>query len=146
MFQMHSVGEQAPYDEEDSFVNRKNFHSINTQVVCDATLRVIDLVAMWPGSTHDSFMLMNSVTGIKFTEGEMPDGWLIGDSGYPLRPWLMTPILHPATEAEQRYSRSQSGLMQMFSRITTASKAGVSNTRPAGQIRPASCPIPARDV
>ena len=52
----------APSDEEDGFVNRKNFHSINTQVICDATLRVTDLVARWPGSTHDSFILMNSGT------------------------------------------------------------------------------------
>ncbi|KAK0156625.1 putative nuclease HARBI1 [Merluccius polli] len=68
----------APSDEEDGFVNRKNFHSINTQVICDATLRVTDLVARW-----------------------------LGDSGYALRPWLMTPILHPATEPEQRYSRAR---------------------------------------
>ncbi|KAK0141582.1 putative nuclease HARBI1 [Merluccius polli] len=98
---------KAPSDEEDGFVNRKNFHSINTQVICDATLRVTDLVAKWPGSTHDSFILMNSGTGIKFNEGEMPDGWLLGDSGYTLRPWLMTPILHPATEPDERYSRAQ---------------------------------------
>ncbi len=30
-----------------------------------------------------------------------------GDSGYPLRPWLMTPILHPASEAHERYTRAQ---------------------------------------
>lgn len=89
------------------YVNRKNVHFINVQVICDATLRVTDLVAKWPGSTHDSFMLMNSGTGIKFNEGQMQDGWLLGDSGYPLRPWLMTPIIHPATEAERRYTRAQ---------------------------------------
>ncbi|KAK0150631.1 putative nuclease HARBI1 [Merluccius polli] len=80
---------------------------IAIKVICDATLRVTDLVAKWPGSTHDSFILMNSGTGIKFNEGEMPDGWLLGDSGYTLRPWLMTPILHPATEPDERYSRAQ---------------------------------------
>ncbi len=29
------------------------------------------------------------------------------DSGYPLRLWLMTPILHPASEAHERYNRAQ---------------------------------------
>ena len=67
-------------DEEEAFVNRNNFHSINTQVICDATLRVTDLVAKWPGSTHDSFVLMNSGTGITFNEGEMPGGWLLGEN------------------------------------------------------------------
>ena len=61
-------------------MNRKNFHSINTQVICDATLRVTDLVAKWPGSTHDSFVPMNSGTGIQFNEGEMPGGWLLGEN------------------------------------------------------------------
>lgn len=29
-----------------------------------------------------------------------------GDSGYPLQPWLMTPILHPVTNNESRYNRA----------------------------------------
>ncbi|XP_038065722.1 putative nuclease HARBI1 [Patiria miniata] len=33
-------------------------------------------------------------------------GVLIGDKGYALRPWLMTPILKLATNAERRYNRS----------------------------------------
>ena len=61
-------------------MNRKNVHSINPQVICDATLRVTDLVAKWPVITHDSFVLMNSGTGIKLNEGEMPGGWLLGEN------------------------------------------------------------------
>ncbi|KAK0151909.1 Gem-associated protein 2 [Merluccius polli] len=50
----------APSKDEDVFVNRKKVHSINTQIVFDATFHIIDVVAKWPGSTHDSRILMGS--------------------------------------------------------------------------------------
>lgn len=59
-------------------MNRKNFHSINVQIVCDATLTITNVVSKWPGNTHDSFMLLNSALGLQFQEGHIPDGWLLG--------------------------------------------------------------------
>lgn len=47
----------APEQDEALYVNRKRYHSINVQVVCDARYRLIDVVARWPGSTHDSRIL-----------------------------------------------------------------------------------------
>ena len=34
----------------------------------------------------------------------MFDGLILGDSAYPLRDWLMTPILNPQTDQERRYN------------------------------------------
>jgi hypothetical protein len=56
--------------------------------------RFTNIVVKWPGSTHDSFILNNSgipdaMTGI--------NGWLLGDSGYPLKKWLMTPLITQPT-------------------------------------------------
>ena len=45
-----------PGDDEKAYVNRKNFHSINVQVVCDANLVFLDVCARCPGSAHDSFI------------------------------------------------------------------------------------------
>ncbi|XP_035828067.1 LOW QUALITY PROTEIN: putative nuclease HARBI1 [Aplysia californica] len=45
---------QAPGEQEHEFVNRKNFHSLNVQVVCDADLLYINVVANCPGSVHDA--------------------------------------------------------------------------------------------
>jgi len=36
------------------YVNRKGFYSINVQVVCDAQRRILDIIARWRGSVHDS--------------------------------------------------------------------------------------------
>ena len=45
------------------FFNRKKVHSINTQVVFDANFNILDVVAKWPGATHDSRILM--VSGLR---------------------------------------------------------------------------------
>ena len=44
----------APREYEQEYVNRKNYHSINIQLVFDAQYRILDVVAQWPGSVHDS--------------------------------------------------------------------------------------------
>lgn len=43
----------------------------------------MNIVAKWPGSTHDSFILENSALKDMFERGAIPEGWLLGDSGYP---------------------------------------------------------------
>ncbi|KAK0143408.1 putative nuclease HARBI1 [Merluccius polli] len=43
----------APSKDEDVFVNR-------TKIVVDATFNILDVVAKWPGSTHDPRILMGS--------------------------------------------------------------------------------------
>ncbi|CAB1315858.1 unnamed protein product, partial [Coregonus sp. 'balchen'] len=70
------VAIKGPRDEEEINVNQNNFHSINVQVVCNGTLAFTNVVAKWPGSTHESFIVSNSGLGIKFEEGHIPDGWL----------------------------------------------------------------------
>jgi len=47
----------APHKDELVYVNRKGFHSINIQAVCDANLIFQDIVARWPVSHHDSFIM-----------------------------------------------------------------------------------------
>uniref|UniRef100_A0AAR2JGW4 Putative nuclease HARBI1 n=1 Tax=Pygocentrus nattereri TaxID=42514 RepID=A0AAR2JGW4_PYGNA len=95
---------RAPSQNEAAFINRKQIHSINVQVICDATMTLTNVVARWPGSTHDSFILRNSSVGTRLENGAVRDGWLLGDSGYPLKRWLLTPFPNPQSTEERRYN------------------------------------------
>lgn len=69
---------KAPSENEDAFVNRKGVHTINVQAVCDAKMKLQNVVARWPGSTHDSFVWRASSLHNWFESGHVQDGWLLG--------------------------------------------------------------------
>ena len=74
------IGVKAPSDEEHIYVNRKNFHSINVQGVCDANMKLLDVVAKWPGSAHDSFVWSNSALCQMFENGTITGGYFLGNN------------------------------------------------------------------
>jgi len=52
-------------------------------------LRFTDVVAQWPGSCHDSAIFQNC--SLKDWLEQRRSGWLVGDSGYALKPYMLTP-------------------------------------------------------
>ena len=96
---------QAPTLQEYEYVNRKGYHSLNVQLICNAYCKIINCVVKWPGSTHDSRILKESAVYRECEDG-LHEGIILGDSGYPLKDWLMTPVLNPRNRAEERYNRS----------------------------------------
>lgn len=76
----------------------------------DARYRFLNVNARYPGSTHDAFIWTSSVvsTFLEAKQREFNDSeWLyivLGDSGYPLQPWLMKPYDQPATPNEIAYN------------------------------------------
>ena len=59
------------------------YYSLNVQVVCDAEQRITNIVARWPGSTHDSRIFDLSSLKEEFEQEEHGQGILLGDAGYP---------------------------------------------------------------
>ncbi|XP_011858265.1 PREDICTED: putative nuclease HARBI1 isoform X1 [Vollenhovia emeryi] len=94
-------------EDGEVYRNRKGYFSINTQVVINAKFEIIDIVARWPGSAHDSTIFDHSRIKTLFEMGRFGDSILLGDSGYPTLPYLMTPLLHPTTAAQHLYNESQ---------------------------------------
>lgn len=91
----------------ESYQNRKGFFSINVQTICDAKLRIQDIVARWPGSAHDSTVFLNSAIRRKFEIGAMGDSLLVGDSGYALKKYVMIPFEEPTGVGQNRYNEAQ---------------------------------------
>nr|XP_038028189.1 putative nuclease HARBI1 [Anas platyrhynchos] len=122
---MH-VALRAPSENEVAFRNARNFHSMNMQVVCDAAGAITNVVAKFPGSCPNAAVLENSALA-RLLEGARPEGaWLLGDRSYPLKTWLMTPILFPV--------RGGRGALQR------AAPPGAG--RPAPDPRPPQAPLP----
>ncbi|XP_020298875.1 putative nuclease HARBI1, partial [Pseudomyrmex gracilis] len=94
-------------EEAEVYRNRKGIFSINVQAVCNSALKFVDIVARWPGSTHDSTILNASTIRARFMNGEMGNALLLGDGGYACSHFLLTPLSEPHTQAEQLYNESQ---------------------------------------
>jgi len=94
-------------EDNELYRNRKGYFSINVQVIINARLEIIDIVARWPESTHDSTIFNNSRIKTLFEIGTFDDGLLLGDSGYPNLSYLITPLLNPTTPAEHLYNETQ---------------------------------------
>ena len=71
----------SDHPQPEIFRCRKGFFSINSQIVCGPDHTIYNIVARWPGSTHDSRIFNNS-TLISRLEGNELNGFLLGDGGY----------------------------------------------------------------
>lgn len=97
-------------EQEHVYLNRKGYHSKNVQIICDSNLEILHVNANYGGSAHDSFIWRQSSAYIhmrnRYVAGDR-NTWLLGDSGYPQQPWLMTRFRDPAEDSpEARYNNS----------------------------------------
>ncbi|RVE41373.1 hypothetical protein evm_013977 [Chilo suppressalis] len=84
-----------PANNEERFYNRKQYHSLNVQIICDSDLNILSVDASYPGATNDATVwqmhpLYNYLLECR-RNGETL--WVLGDSGYPQRTHTMTPIV-----------------------------------------------------
>jgi nuclease HARBI1 len=93
-------------NDAEIYRNRKGYFSINVQLTCDNTGYILDVVARWPGSVHDSTIFDNSYIRAHL-ETSPADGYLVGDGGYACRRYLLTPVYNPTTQPEKKYNVAQ---------------------------------------
>ncbi|XP_066588155.1 putative nuclease HARBI1 [Prorops nasuta] len=118
---------EDPLYPEHIYINRKGYHSINVQlcssnritIICDSSLKIINVNAKFPGSTHDSHIWNNSniLPLMQDVSSHRQQLFLLGDSGYSLRPWIITPILNcDLSSAEERYNKRHASTRSLIER------------------------------
>ncbi|XP_050321016.1 putative nuclease HARBI1 [Bactrocera neohumeralis] len=84
----------GPKHNKHSFYNRKGYFSLNALVVCDQKMRFRFIDASHPGACHDS--LVWNVSELKrHICNNRSNFWMLGDAGYPLESFLLTPYRTP---------------------------------------------------
>ncbi|XP_015120747.1 putative nuclease HARBI1 [Diachasma alloeum] len=93
-----------PIHPENIYVNRKGYHSLNVQLICDADFKILNVNARYPGSANDCAIWNDSNIQPLMRRLHNYNGerfYLLGDAGYPLRPWLMTPFKDPLDDSPE---------------------------------------------
>ena len=93
---------KKPSNDAHAYINRKGVASINIMLVCGLNLQIYYSLVKYPGGAHDSYILNNSQLCANWTENP-PNGWLLGDAGYPLKRWLMTPVTQITSQKDATY-------------------------------------------
>ncbi|KOB76687.1 Uncharacterized protein OBRU01_02427, partial [Operophtera brumata] len=115
---------KPPAVEEHLYFCRKNYHSMNVQMICDSNYRILNVNPKYGGSHHDSFIWENSVVNeyVQNLHQNNEMVWLLGDSGYAQRPWLMTPFSNVAADSpegfyNQKHIRARVTIENTFGRL-----------------------------
>ncbi|XP_064292640.1 putative nuclease HARBI1 isoform X2 [Plodia interpunctella] len=113
--------------ENERYFNRKHFHSRNVLIICDSDLNILSVDASFGGASHDSFIWNQHPIKDHLTQlinaGE--SAYLLGDSGYAQREYMMTPIVDAAAGSpEEHYTK-----MHVTARNTVEHTIGVLKNR-----------------
>lgn len=118
----HIALSALPKEIEFAFMNRKGFHSVNTQFVVDIKYRILSVNARYPGSTHDALVWRSSLVNsclkrMADHNGESWEYYMLADHGYPLQPWLLKPYDSCETWAEMTFNSRLRKLRSLVERV-----------------------------
>eukprot|EP01018_Ginkgo_biloba_P019334 Gb_33835 [translate_table: standard] len=108
---------QLPPNESSSYwYDQDHNYSMVLQAIVDSNMRFMDVFTGWFGSINDARLLRNSSFYRLCEGGERLNGpsfcigifymreYIIGDGGYPLLPWLITPLSGVLTYSQREFN------------------------------------------
>ncbi|XP_065310189.1 putative nuclease HARBI1 [Dermacentor albipictus] len=111
----------APKGERKAaFMCRKGYYALKCMFICDADMKILAVNPLRPGLDHDAFVWRTTWLRRRFQAGRIvnPGEYLLGDSGFPLEPWLLTPVPGdpPAQTAEGQYHTAHGAMRSVVER------------------------------
>ncbi|XWS07593.1 hypothetical protein CRYUN_Cryun41cG0002400 [Craigia yunnanensis] len=96
--------------------NQKPSYSITVQGVVDQKGVFTDVCIGWPGSMPDDQVLEKSALYQRANKRGLKDIWIVGNSGYPLRDWVLVPYTH------QNLTWAQHGFNEKIGKVQNVAK------------------------
>lgn len=81
-------------------------------------MRILNINARYPGASHDSYIWGCSIIS-EFFEETFDETWeycMLGDSGYPLQPWLITPFKRELNDGQKTFNKNHKRLRSLVER------------------------------
>uniref|UniRef100_A0ACD5WND3 Uncharacterized protein n=1 Tax=Avena sativa TaxID=4498 RepID=A0ACD5WND3_AVESA len=110
--------------------DHENNHSITVQVGVDPDTKITDIFIGWSGSILQSSDLFKACENgqvlngskLKLSDESEVGEYIIGDAGYPLLPWLLTPyqekdLSGPKLEFNRRHSAARTIAQKVLARL-----------------------------
>ena len=119
--------------DPDAFNCRKMYHAIQMQNVALPNLSFTDAFVGWPASRTDSHILQQSPLYHNHRTLLGPSDYLFGDSGYPIKSWLITPYtkkqIKKMPTAEKRRSAKDFNFNHASTRVVVEQAFGLLKSR-----------------
>jgi len=100
----HFVLQNAPTKEKEVYFTRKKRYALHCQDIVDHRGIFLDYDVGWPGSVHDAKVYKYSHFYLNRSSLIKENDFLIGDSAYPLSPFLIKPYNKPNNE-QKRFNK-----------------------------------------
>ncbi|GES94172.1 putative nuclease HARBI1 [Rhizophagus clarus] len=100
----HFILNEVPAQDPTAFFTRKKRYVIHCQGIVDFKGIFINYIIGWPESVHDARVYANSdffLNKAKYIEG---DDYVLGDSAYPISPFLIIPFKNPSNHRQRQFN------------------------------------------
>jgi len=98
----------APNKDPEVYFTRKKRYAIHCQGIVNDRGIFISFDVGWPGSVHDARVFRNSSFYKNYSQLIQDDDYLLGDSAYPISPFLIPPFKDPSSRKQKEFNQFHS--------------------------------------